>query len=77
MHQTSTNDDNEAEADYVKARGAFEETLDAQIASNVANEQELAELKEEIAETEEIKDSPQLQMMQNKVKAEGKKAEDL
>ena len=36
MHQTSTNDDNEAEADYVKSRGAFEETLDAQFASNVA-----------------------------------------
>jgi len=55
--KTSTDDDNEAEADYEKSRAALQETLDAQTASKVANEQELAELQEDIADTEELKDS--------------------
>merc|ERR1712070_857195 len=49
--------DAEAEADYEKSRGALQETLDAQTASKIANEQELAELQEDIAGTEELKDS--------------------
>ena len=47
----STDDDNEAEADYEKFRGAFHEILDVQ------TEQELVELHEYIADTREIKDS--------------------
>ena len=46
--KTSTDDDNEAEADYEKSRGAFPETLDAHTASKVASKQELAELQEDI-----------------------------
>ena len=44
VHQNSTEDDNKAEADYEKARGVLQEALNAQTASNVANEQELAKL---------------------------------
>ena len=46
---------NEAEADYEKSHGTLQETLDAQITSKVANEQELAEFQEDIADTLEIK----------------------
>jgi len=55
--KTSRADDAEAEASYEKARGALQESLDAQTASKVANEQELAGLQEDIADTEELKDS--------------------
>merc|ERR1719215_131243 len=55
--KTSREEDAEAGADYEKSRGALQETLDAQTASKVANEQELAELQEDIADTEELKDS--------------------
>jgi len=55
--KTSRAEDGEAEADYEKSRGALQATLDAQTASKVANEQELAELQEDIADTEELKDS--------------------
>jgi hypothetical protein len=55
--KTSREEDAEAEADYEKSRSALQETLDAQTASKIANEQELAELQEDIADTEELKDS--------------------
>merc|ERR1711957_951659 len=55
--KTSREEDGEAEADYEKSRSALQETLDAQTASKIANEQELAELQEDIADTEELKDS--------------------
>merc|ERR1712224_979652 len=55
--KTSREEDAEAEDDYEKSRGALQETLDAQTASKIANEQELAELQEDIADTEELKDS--------------------
>merc|ERR1719230_921343 len=55
--KTSREEDAEAEADYEKSCGALQETLDAQTASKIANEQELAELQEDIADTEELKDS--------------------
>jgi len=55
--KTSKDDDNQAEADYEKSRGALQASLDAQTASKVATEQELAALQEDIADTEELKDS--------------------
>lgn len=41
----------------MKSRGALQETLDAQIAFKFANEQKFAELQEDFADIEEIKDS--------------------
>ena len=41
----------------MKCRGALQEILDAQIAFKVANQQEFAELQEDFADIEEIKDS--------------------
>ena len=41
----------------MKSRGALQETLDAQIAFKVANEQEFAELQEDFVDIGEIKDS--------------------
>jgi len=55
--KTSREEDAEAEADYEKSRGALQASLDAQTASKVATEQELAALQEDIADTEELKDS--------------------
>ena len=55
--EASTGENNESEADYEKSRGTLRETLDAQTASKVADEQELAELQEDIADTKEIEDS--------------------
>jgi len=55
--KTSREEDGEAEADYEKSRTLLQETLDTQTASKIANEQELAELQEDIADTEELKDS--------------------
>jgi len=55
--KTSREEDAQAEADYEKQRGALQATLDAQTASKVATEQELAGLQEDIADTEELKDS--------------------
>jgi septal ring factor EnvC (AmiA/AmiB activator) len=55
--KTSRDDDAQAEADYEKQRGDLQATLDAQTASKVATEQELAALQEDIADTEELKDS--------------------
>jgi len=55
--KTSRAEDAEAEADYEKGRGALQASLDAQTASKVATEQELAGLQEDIADTEELKDS--------------------
>ena len=55
--KTSRADDASAQADYAKQRGALEETLNAQTNSKVAAEQELAGLQEDIADSEEFKDS--------------------
>jgi len=55
--KVSREEDAEAEADYEKQRGALQESLDAQTASKVATEQELAALQEDIADTEELKDA--------------------
>jgi len=55
--KTSRADDAEAQADYAKQRGALEETLNAQTNSKVAAEQELAGVQEDIADSEEFKDS--------------------
>jgi len=55
--KTSREEDAQAEADYEKQRGSLQATLDAQTASKVATEQELAALQEDIADTEELKDS--------------------
>jgi len=55
--KTSREEDAQAEADYEKQRGALQASLDAQTASKVATEQELAALQEDIADTEELKDS--------------------
>merc|ERR1719468_557428 len=55
--KTSRADDAEAQADYEKQRSALEETLNAQTNSKVAAEQELAGVQEDIADSEEFKDS--------------------
>jgi chromosome segregation ATPase len=55
--KTSRADDAEAQADYEKQRGALDETLNAQTNSKVAAEQELAGVQEDIADSEEFKDS--------------------
>jgi len=55
--KTSRADDAEAQADYEKQRAALTETLNAQTNSKVAAEQELAGVQEDIADSEEFKDS--------------------
>jgi len=55
--KTSRADDAEAQADYAKQRAALDETLNAQTNSKVAAEQELAGVQEDIADSEEFKDS--------------------
>lgn len=55
--KTSAADDADAQKDYLKQRGALDETLNAQTNSKVAAEQELAGVQEDIADSEEFKDS--------------------
>merc|ERR1719160_2490425 len=52
--KTSRQDDADAEAAYEKNRAALQETLDAQSASKVQAEKELAATEEKIADTEEF-----------------------
>jgi len=52
--KVSRQDDADAEAAYEKNRAALQDTLDAQSASKVQGEKELAETEEKIADTEEF-----------------------
>merc|ERR1719460_189022 len=60
--KTSRQDDADAEAAYEKERAALKETLDAQVASKVHAEKELADTQQKTADTEELKSNKQAEL---------------